>query len=65
MNRWQVEAAYLEKRLEVSLKMALTASCECARIAHQRLAELYAKKLASWKLSVPTQARSGPPGPNF
>jgi hypothetical protein len=65
VNQWHVEAAYLEKRLEASLKMALAASGECARIAHQGLAELYAKKLASLKAPVPTKAPSRLAGPKL
>jgi hypothetical protein len=40
---------YLYKRYGVSIQMAEDASCGCSRIAHQKLAEGYAVRIAEAK----------------
>ena len=41
---------YLYQRYSVSLHMAANAACNCSRIAHQKLAEGYASRIADAKL---------------
>ena len=41
---------YLYQRYSVSLHMADSAACICSRIAHQKLAEGYATRIAAARL---------------
>ncbi len=41
---------YLYKRYGVSIQMAENAGCGCSRIAHQKLADGYAVRIAEAKL---------------
>jgi hypothetical protein len=42
---------YLYQRYSISRHMAENAACDCSRIAHQKLAEGYATKIAAAKLN--------------
>ena len=57
MERNRIEAAYARKRIEASLEMALAATCACARIAHQTLAERYAARLTMLDRAFATDTR--------
>jgi hypothetical protein len=43
------EVAYVQQRITVSLDMARATTSDCARIAHQALAEGYGRHLAALK----------------
>jgi hypothetical protein len=63
MERNRIEAAYAQKRAEASLEMALAATCDCARIAHQALANLYAARLQLLNRAFATGPRRRVAGP--
>jgi hypothetical protein len=46
------EAAYLQERVRISLDMARTAACSCARLAHRSLAKRYEQELAGIRPTV-------------
>ena len=65
MERNRIEAAYARKRIEASLDMALAATCECARIAHQALAQRYAERLDMLTRAIATGTRRRVAGPKL
>jgi aminoglycoside phosphotransferase len=60
------EAAYLQKRVTVSLDMARTAASDCARASHSALANYYERALIALRRPVPnlTVLRSDAANPN-
>lgn len=65
MERNRIEAAYARKRVEASLEMALAATCDCARIAHQALANLYAARLEMLNRAIAIGTRRRAAGPKL
>ncbi|WP_034161081.1 hypothetical protein [Sphingomonas sp. ERG5] len=50
------EAAYLQKRVTVSLDMARAAASDCARASHRALANYYERALIALRRPVPNLA---------
>ena len=51
-----IEASYLQSRLQGTLDMASAASGDCARASHEGLADLYRSRLSSLRRPAPTNA---------
>lgn len=65
MERNRIEAAYARKRVDASVEMALAATCECARMAHQALADLYAARLQMLNRAIANGTRRRVAGPKL
>jgi hypothetical protein len=63
MERNRIEAAYARKRIDTSLEMALAATCDCARMAHQALAGLYDARLQMLNRAMAVGTRRRVAGP--
>lgn len=63
MERNRIEAAYARKRVEASIEMARAATGDCARLAHQALADHYTARLRMLNRTIATASHRRGDGP--